>query len=128
MTRSLIDMTGYVVGFLHVTGISEHKDSKGTTMWSCICARCGGTYEATGTTLRSGATVSCGCANRERDMRATKRNTATKHVLSGADLTISELADIAGVSYGHMRQTIGREGSAERALARLAHRVRQPKE
>lgn len=121
-----IDMTGYVVGFLRVIGQSDRANKKGERLWACLCTRCGGNYAATGHALRGGGTVSCGCANRERDMRAIKRVSATKYELHGVDLTLSELAEIAGVPDGHMRPTIKREGTAEKALSRLAHRIRQP--
>jgi len=59
-----IDRTGQVFGRLIVKAYVD-KDSKGRSVWLCICL-CGGAAKISGTNLNSGDTKSCGCLRREQ--------------------------------------------------------------
>jgi len=61
--RKLIDLTGEVFARLSVIERVE-SDRHGSAMWLCEC-ECGETKAVTGRNLRSGATGSCGCLQRE---------------------------------------------------------------
>lgn len=60
MSKS-IDMTGQQIGYVKV--LSKYgSDSRGHTLWKCICTACGKEYITTGHQLRRKAkTKSCGC-------------------------------------------------------------------
>lgn len=55
----IIDIVGKKFNMLTVVEIS-HKNSRGRYYWKCVC-ECGNTHIVEGTTLKSGATKSCGC-------------------------------------------------------------------
>ena len=57
-----MDMLDRVFGRLTVTAFS-HKNGAGRIHWRCLCA-CGSVCTVSGTNLRIGATVSCGCARK----------------------------------------------------------------
>lgn len=54
------DLAGYVFGDLKVVGRSR-KRPKSRPTWTCLCANCGFTCEATATELVSGKKTNCGC-------------------------------------------------------------------
>jgi len=64
MGRKLDDLTGNRYGRLIVLKRVEN-DKHGSTRWSCRCD-CGNEKVISGSNLRSGKTISCGCFNSER--------------------------------------------------------------
>lgn len=66
-----IDLTGKVFGSLSVISYSHSR--KGHAIWMCAC-ECGITKNILGHSLRSGATLSCGCVG-----AAHRRASATKY-------------------------------------------------
>lgn len=62
-TQSAVDMTGKRCGRLVVLARAG-SDKSGNARWSCLCD-CGAQRTILGQSLRSGATMSCGCLNRE---------------------------------------------------------------
>lgn len=71
----LIDLTGRIFGRLLVE-YRKGSDKKGEAIWVCTC-ECGNQKPVIGTSLRSGATTSCGCLQKELI-----GNRARKHGLS----------------------------------------------
>lgn len=70
----LIDMTGQVCGRLTVLRRAEQKSKSGQkAKWVCQC-ECGNIVEVVGTSLRNGATQSCGCLQKERTSQAVKKD------------------------------------------------------
>ncbi len=63
MGRPLIDLEGQTFGRLTVTGRAPAKGRK--AQWVCVCA-CGNVKTVSGSHLRRGTTVSCGCKRREQ--------------------------------------------------------------
>jgi hypothetical protein len=63
-----IDLTGQKFGRLTVQELSG-RDNYRQIMWNCACD-CGNTKRIKGSSLRSGATKSCGCYNREQSKKA----------------------------------------------------------
>jgi hypothetical protein len=63
-SSKLIEMTDQRFGRLLVMERSG-RDAKGQATWRCLCD-CGKNITASGTSLRSGNTMSCGCLRRER--------------------------------------------------------------
>lgn len=63
MTRRAIDLTGQRFGRLVVEGIESSGPTK-NRRWLCRCD-CGARTKVLGTSLRAGATHSCGCLRRE---------------------------------------------------------------
>lgn len=57
------DITGQIFGRLHVTTFHS-RESRGMTRWTCLC-ECGNTTIVNGAALKSGATRSCGCYQKE---------------------------------------------------------------
>ena len=55
-----IDETGNVYGLLTVVCRSKVNGKQGDVRWFCHCA-CGGTKTTSGTILRKGECISCGC-------------------------------------------------------------------
>lgn len=66
MARKRIDITDQKFGDLKVIRLSDRRNAYGVYLWECEC-KCGNTHYALATSLRSGATVSCGC-NRKRKL------------------------------------------------------------
>lgn len=60
----LIDLTGQTFGRLTVVEIDK-SIYKGAKKWICKCS-CGATKSVQGANLRSGATQSCGCLQKEK--------------------------------------------------------------
>ena len=61
--KGLIDLTGKKFGRWTVLGRAEDKIEKNghhRTMWHCVC-ECGTEKDVSGSSLRSGGTLSCGC-------------------------------------------------------------------
>ena len=81
MGRPLDDLTGQVFGRLTVRGRDSAKARKAVG-WVCACT-CGAVKTVTGSHLRSGRTVSCGCQRRER-MAAGPRHPARRASLVGS--------------------------------------------
>lgn len=65
-----IDLIGQKFGRLHVLE-EGGRDKLGDILWACQC-ECGNKCNVTGERLRSGATQSCGCYNKERLTEALK--------------------------------------------------------
>ena len=59
----VIDLTGKTFGYLTVLRRAENN-SRGDASWLCRC-KCGNEKVILGKSLRSGATVSCGCYHKE---------------------------------------------------------------
>ena len=59
---AFIDLTNKEFGRLVVVSRAENRGT--TTMWNCKC-KCGNNCVVSATSLRSGATKSCGCLHRE---------------------------------------------------------------
>ena len=59
----VIDLTGKTFGYLTVLNRAENN-SRGDSRWLCRC-KCGNEKIILGKSLRSGATVSCGCYHKE---------------------------------------------------------------
>jgi len=55
-----VDRTGQKFGRLLVTEKSNERNKSGNIKWHCICD-CGNKFIATGSSLKSGCTKSCGC-------------------------------------------------------------------
>lgn len=68
---SFIDISGHKYGRLRV--IKRDKNRKGRTAWLCKCD-CGTFVTVLRQSLRSGATVSCGCYMREVTIKAHKKH------------------------------------------------------
>jgi len=66
-----IDLTGLAFGRLVVLGYSK-KDAYNSAVWKCRC-ECGVEKDINGASLRTGATTSCGCLQREV-ARSSKNN------------------------------------------------------
>lgn len=62
---SITDMTDKRFGRLTVIKMLTERSSGGSVMWECKCD-CGNTYNAIGSTLRTGECKSCGCIVLER--------------------------------------------------------------
>lgn len=62
-----LQLTGQQFGRLSVMGFAG-KNSKNKAVWLCKCV-CGSQKEVLGQSLVQGATISCGCANREINAR-----------------------------------------------------------
>lgn len=60
----LIDLAGRKFGKLLVIERAETVDSQGNARWNCLC-NCGNSKTTTSRCLRSGDTISCGCAYSE---------------------------------------------------------------
>lgn len=58
------DETGKTYGYLTVLHQAKEKSKSGQVKWVCQC-KCGNITTVLGTTLRFGATTSCGCKGRE---------------------------------------------------------------
>lgn len=70
--RQLLDLAGQSFGRLTV--ISREENNRwGSARWLCKCD-CGKETTVDGGSLRSGATTSCGCFNRERSSERHKGN------------------------------------------------------
>ena len=63
MGRPLIDLAGQTFGRLSVVGRAAPKGRK--AQWVCACT-CGTVKTVSGSHLRGGRTVSCGCKRREQ--------------------------------------------------------------
>jgi hypothetical protein len=78
MGRKAIDLTGQWFGRLEVVGRADAAGA-GRAVWLCRC-RCGGEANVMGHNLRTGRTVSCGCAladaNKVRHIKARQPNGA----------------------------------------------------
>lgn len=62
-SRKVIDIAGKKFGRLLVVSMAG-MNSQRTMLWNCVCD-CGNNAMVAGTKLRSGHTVSCGCAQRD---------------------------------------------------------------
>lgn len=72
----LIDLTGQKFGRLTVLYRAEQKSAHGEkARWVCQC-ECGNIKTIVGTSLRNGATKSCGCLNNERIAMLNKKDLA----------------------------------------------------
>jgi hypothetical protein len=71
-----VDLTGQTFGRLTVVGRAG-SDVHGNIMWECQCA-CGGSIKTRANSLRSGHTISCGCAGRANLAMRTKHGAATR--------------------------------------------------
>jgi hypothetical protein len=71
VTNRLIDMTGRTFGRLRVKRRATNGP-RGKSRWHCLCA-CGHRTVVSGTNLRSGHSLSCGCLSLER-MRGNNYN------------------------------------------------------
>lgn len=60
-----IDETGHIYGRLTVLYKSKKTTSNGTIKWVCRC-ECGNITEVSGSHLRDGSTISCGCYRNEK--------------------------------------------------------------
>ena len=77
--RTFKDITGKIYGRLTVLKRVENSQ-QGDAMWLCQCD-CGNQTITKGSSLRNGATRSCGCYHMERTIEST-----TKHSMSGTRL------------------------------------------
>lgn len=62
-SQKIVDIAGQRFGRLLVLSMAG-KNSRNTVLWTCICD-CGNAAVVLGTKLRSGHTISCGCAQRD---------------------------------------------------------------
>lgn len=69
-------LSGQVFGRLTVIDRAE-SDKKGNAAWNCVCA-CGERRRVLAQSLRSGASRSCGCLNKEIVSQNTKRHGRSK--------------------------------------------------
>jgi hypothetical protein len=60
----MVDLTGQVFGRLTVLRLSEERDRYRELLWLCKCT-CGNETLVRASSLRSGATRSCGCLRQE---------------------------------------------------------------
>jgi hypothetical protein len=60
------DITGRVFGRLTVIGDLEQR-TRGRVLWQCRC-ECGNEAAVSGTNLRTGVTISCGCYRKEKSL------------------------------------------------------------
>lgn len=65
MRKNFIDLTGQRFGRLTVVRRAEKNDYRGSAVWVCRCD-CGEKRELTGTVLRGGKVISCGCFKRDQ--------------------------------------------------------------
>lgn len=78
LPKSSIDLTGKVIGRLTVVRFLEHRGSvRRKPYWLCKCL-CGSQVEIQGQHLRSGATLSCGCLQKEKASEANKTHGLSK--------------------------------------------------
>lgn len=78
----IIDLTGQKFGFLQVVRISENVKYGHLAAWICLC-ECGTTKEIVGSSLRRGATKSCGCKAVRWGNQDQLKHGLTKHRLQG---------------------------------------------
>jgi hypothetical protein len=88
MGRPLDNLTGQTFGRLEVLARAPSTGRK--ARWNCVCT-CGNTKIVSGSSLRSGGTVSCGCARRERMSVRGPGATAWKGGVSGYALVHARL-------------------------------------
>jgi hypothetical protein len=69
MGPSFMDLTGHIFGYYIVLRLSNRRTKHGALYWWCECC-CGTVKEVIASSLRSGATVSCGCYAKERITKA----------------------------------------------------------
>lgn len=70
------DEAGNVYGKLTVVsfhGIREYESGGTTALWNCICD-CGGSTVSTGSSLRAGTSLSCGCVRKEKTKFINKKH------------------------------------------------------
>lgn len=67
------DYTGMVFGRLTVLGF-DSTNARGESKWKCIC-KCGGEIITLGKSLKHGNTQSCGCFQKEQQLKALNGNT-----------------------------------------------------
>lgn len=75
MKTTIIDLTGQRFGRLLVVA-REANSARGTARWACACD-CGGRTVVQSNHLRNGATVSCGCVQREAAANAQRTHGLT---------------------------------------------------
>lgn len=75
-----IDMAGRRFGRLLVLS-GAGSDKHGSARWQCVCD-CGMEKVVSGNSLRKGATVSCGCFNRQRTIETHTKHGAAKRGLA----------------------------------------------
>ncbi len=84
--KRTLDMTGQKFGRFTVLSKSETRGAGRQVKWECEC-ECGNTRTILGASLRSGATVSCGCFQREM----MKQRNAAKRLAAYLDETYGPL-------------------------------------
>lgn len=63
-TRKPDDLKSKKYGYLTVVELTDQRKSNGSAVWKCVCD-CGNETFVSGTNLKLGRTVSCGCVRRE---------------------------------------------------------------
>lgn len=86
MGRKALDLKGKAFGLLTVVE-RIYKDSTNDSHWKCNC-ECGNVCEVTGSNLKSGRTVSCGCEN---DRKRKQYNDLTSQKFG--KLTVLEISE-----------------------------------
>lgn len=75
--RKCLDLIGRRFGSVLVLSKTDPAKSK-HSRWTCVCD-CGKIFKATGTSLNTGKTVSCGCFHRKRVAEMGRANAGEKH-------------------------------------------------
>lgn len=72
----IVDISGQRFGRLTVTRMAN-SDKQGIVRWDCLCD-CGNTKRVRGSSLRTGATLSCGCYHKDELVRRLTTHAASK--------------------------------------------------
>jgi hypothetical protein len=106
-----IDLTGLTFGNLTVLSLSRiiHQGRASRIFWNCRCI-CGNTKEVRGDHLRSGATTSCGCVQKEAAKKASlkhgHRRTKLYNILEGLKQRCINPGNSAFQYYGEKGVTV----------------------
>lgn len=95
----LLDLTGHRFGRLVVQG-RDHGAKTRNAKWWCVCD-CGTRISVIGTSLRGGATTSCGCRRREVGI---EKAAAMREVLSRRGQRHQRLARVDAQVFGEPTQ------------------------
>lgn len=123
MAERFIDMTGKVVGRLHVLRRAEN-DRHGSARWECMCD-CGKEVVVLGRSLRCGSTRSCGCISVENAKilkRITHGETGTRlyRIWKGIH---NRCRDINNKTYGGRGISVCSEWDSYEAFREWAHKT-----
>ena len=93
MNSGYLDITGATYGRLRVLSKTDLRAPDGSVKWECLC-QCGNICTVSGTLLRRGSTVSCGCKLRDVLKRRAGRRKKPKRVLYFDAVDIDDIHDL----------------------------------